>query len=53
MSGLAAATDDEVWSYAASHRFAIVAKDADSHQRSFVFGHPPKVIWIRLGKLHV
>jgi predicted nuclease of predicted toxin-antitoxin system len=19
------------------------------HQRSFVFGHPPKIIWVRLG----
>jgi len=27
----------------------IVSKDADFHQRSFVFGFPPKVVWIRLG----
>jgi predicted nuclease of predicted toxin-antitoxin system len=24
-------------------------KAADMHQRSFVFGHPPKIIWVRLG----
>ena len=24
----------------------IVSKDADFHQRSFLFGHPPKVIWV-------
>jgi predicted nuclease of predicted toxin-antitoxin system len=29
--------------------FVIVSKDADFHQRSLVLGHPPKVIWIRLG----
>jgi len=29
--------------------FAIVTKDADFHQRSFLFGHPPKVIWVRVG----
>jgi len=47
--GLATADDDDVWSYAATHDFAIVSKDADFHQRSFLFGHPPKVIWVRLG----
>jgi predicted nuclease of predicted toxin-antitoxin system len=30
------------------HGFAIVTKDADFRQRSFLFGHPPKVIWVRL-----
>jgi predicted nuclease of predicted toxin-antitoxin system len=38
--GLARAGDDEVWSHAAAHGFAIVSKDADFHQRSFVLGHP-------------
>jgi predicted nuclease of predicted toxin-antitoxin system len=27
----------------------IVSKDSDFHQRSFVFGFPPKVIWVQLG----
>jgi len=26
-----------------------VTKDADFDQRSFLFGHPPKVIWVRVG----
>ena len=43
------ATDAAVWQYAAQQRFTIVTKDADFHQRSFLFGHPPKVIWIRAG----
>jgi predicted nuclease of predicted toxin-antitoxin system len=47
--GLQAADDDAVWAYAAEHGFVIVSKDADFHQRSFVFGHPPKVVWIRRG----
>jgi predicted nuclease of predicted toxin-antitoxin system len=29
--------------------FSIVTKDADLGQRSFLFGHPPKVIWLRVG----
>jgi len=43
------APDAAVWKYAAQHGFTIVTKDADFHQRSFLFGHPPKVIWIRAG----
>ncbi len=27
----------------------IVSKDADFRQRSFLYGAPPKVIWIRTG----
>ena len=27
----------------------LVTKDADFHQRSFLYGHPPKVIWVRIG----
>ena len=47
--GLQAAADDTVWTYAADHGFAILSKDADFHQRSFVLGHPPKGVWIRRG----
>ena len=47
--GLQRADDDVVWAYAIQQGFAIVSKDADFHQRSFVFGHPPKVIWIQRG----
>lgn len=43
------ATDEAVWNYAMHHGFTIVSKDSDFHQLSFVHGHPPKVVWIRLG----
>lgn len=47
--GLRDADDDAIWQYAARHGLTIASKDADFHQRSFLFGHPPKVIWIRRG----
>lgn len=47
--GLAAAADPLVWSYAASHGFVIVSKDSDFQHRSLLLGHPPKVVWVRLG----
>jgi predicted nuclease of predicted toxin-antitoxin system len=47
--GLASADDDDVWAYAVAHGFLIVSKDSDFHQRSFVHGAPPKIVWVRLG----
>jgi predicted nuclease of predicted toxin-antitoxin system len=47
--GLERADDESIWQYAAEHALVIVTKDADFRQRSFLFGTPPKVIWIRRG----
>ena len=47
--GLKEADDPVVWDHAKQQSFMIVSKDADFHQRSFVFGFPPKVVWIQLG----
>lgn len=38
-----------MWEFARSNDLTIVTKDADFHQRSFVFGSPPRVVWIRRG----
>ena len=48
-TGLKDADDGAIWEYARRQGYIIVSKDTDFHQRSFLFGHPPKVIWIRLG----
>ncbi len=42
--GLKAADDPLVWDYAKSNDLIIISKDSDMHQRSFVFGYPPKVV---------
>lgn len=47
--GLNKAPDHEVWEYAKGRQFVVVSKDSDFEQRSLLHGHPPKVIWIRLG----
>jgi len=47
--GLKAADDVRVWDYAKTDDLIIVSKDSDMHDRSFLFGYPPKVVWIRLG----
>jgi predicted nuclease of predicted toxin-antitoxin system len=52
-AGLAAASDRQVWEYARSNGFAIISKDADFHQMSFLYGAPPKTIWLRKGNCSV
>ena len=47
--GLADADDAVIWDYASAHGLLIVTKDADYRELSLARGHPPKVIWIRLG----
>ncbi len=47
--GRGEADDGAVWDYARDNDFVIVSKDEDFHQRSFLYGSPPKVVWLRLG----
>lgn len=47
--GLKEAEDRVIWDWAKQHGFTIVSKDTDFYQRSIVFGHPPKFIWLRVG----
>jgi predicted nuclease of predicted toxin-antitoxin system len=43
-------TDDVViWEFAKSNDFVIVCKNSDFHQRSLLYGHPPKFIYLRIG----
>lgn len=43
-------TDDVIiWEYAKAQDFIIASKDSDFHQRSLLYGHPPKFIYLRIG----
>ncbi|MEG4406298.1 DUF5615 family PIN-like protein [Microcoleus sp. MON2_D5] len=47
--GLTNTDDAEIWEYATTNDFVIVSKDSDFHQRSLLYGHPPKFIYLRVG----
>jgi predicted nuclease of predicted toxin-antitoxin system len=47
--GLHGKTDREIWDFAAADGFAIVSKDNDFRQLSFLHGAPPKIIWLSVG----
>lgn len=46
---LQSAPDEAIWHRAAADGFIIVTKDDDFRQRSFLYGFPPKVIWLHIG----
>jgi predicted nuclease of predicted toxin-antitoxin system len=47
--GLGSALDPAVWRYAGEHGLCIVSKDSDFRDLAVRLGHPPKVVWLRLG----
>jgi predicted nuclease of predicted toxin-antitoxin system len=47
--GLINTDDSMIWEYAKTNGFVIVSKDSDFHQRSLLYGHPPKFIYLRVG----
>ena len=51
--GMGGAPDSVIWEYAKIHDYILVSKDSDFHERSLLFGHPPKVVWIRRGNCSV
>jgi predicted nuclease of predicted toxin-antitoxin system len=48
-AGLRGGADYRVWEYARAHGYAIVSKDTDFRERSFLEGAPPKIIWLDVG----
>jgi predicted nuclease of predicted toxin-antitoxin system len=49
--GLRGATDGAIWERARQAAYAIVSKDNDFRQLSFLHGAPPKVIWLSVGNV--
>src|SRR4051794_203387 len=47
--GLKGAADEDLWEYARANGFTIVSKDADSYDKSLLYGSPPKFVWLRVG----
>lgn len=41
--------DDAIWAFAAENGFAIVSKDSDFVHRALLRGHPPKLVYVRVG----
>ncbi len=48
---LRGAPDRRIWDYARDQGFAIVSKDNDFRQLSFLHGAPPKTLWLSIGNV--
>ncbi|MDN3585534.1 DUF5615 family PIN-like protein [Pedobacter aquatilis] len=42
-------SDKEIWSFASENDYVVVTFDADFYEFSNLYGHPPKIIWLRFG----
>jgi predicted nuclease of predicted toxin-antitoxin system len=42
-------SDREIWNFAKTENFTIITFDADFYDLVTLYGHPPKVIWLRTG----
>jgi len=42
-------SDIEIWEFAKENNFTIVTFDSDFFDISSLKGHPPKIIWLRIG----
>ena len=49
--GLENASDKEIWEYAKKNLFSIVTFDSDFSSFGVLYGHPPKIIWLRTGNV--
>lgn len=50
-TGLEDAADVRIFEYARSHGLHIVSFDGDFADLSVVWGHPPKILWLRTGNM--
>ena len=53
LNGLDESEDYDIWTFAQENELTIVTKDSDFNDLSIVRGHPPKVIWVRIGNCKV
>jgi predicted nuclease of predicted toxin-antitoxin system len=49
IANLENATDNRLWLFAKEHNYTIVTFDADFFDLANLYGHPPKIIWLRTG----
>jgi predicted nuclease of predicted toxin-antitoxin system len=47
--GLRGFPDEAIWEFARANGFTIISKDSDFQQRGLLYGHPPKIVWLRVG----
>jgi predicted nuclease of predicted toxin-antitoxin system len=47
--GLENTSDRKIWDFSRQSGYSIVTFDTDFYEMSNLYGHPPKIIWLRSG----
>jgi predicted nuclease of predicted toxin-antitoxin system len=47
--GLYGFSDTKIWNFAKEHGYHIATFDSDFYELATIKGHPPKIIWLRIG----
>ena len=47
--GMESVADGGIWEYARREGYILVTQDSDFHDLSALYGHPPKIIWLKCG----
>ena len=47
--GLQFSTDRQIWTFSKENGYTIVTFDADFCELATLYGHPPKIVWLRFG----
>jgi predicted nuclease of predicted toxin-antitoxin system len=47
--GIVNYSDIEIWDYAKKNEYTIITFDSDFFDFANIKGHPPKIIWLRIG----
>jgi len=42
-------SDKEIWRFAKENNYTIVTFESEFFDLAMIFGHPPKIIWLRTG----
>lgn len=50
-NGLYNRDDRAIWEFCRQKKYAIVTFDEDLYNLTALYGHPPKIIWLRTGNL--
>ena len=43
------AQDRQIWTFAKENEYTLVTFDSDFNDLATLFGHPPKIVWLRFG----
>lgn len=51
-AGMENASDKQIWDFAKNNSYSLVTFDSDFSSFATLYGHPPKIVWLRTGNIN-